>query len=144
LRYHSTVPLREQLISLILGDVEVRVLVEPSPFLPLLPANLEFLSVGEDKFAVCKSSFLHLMLVFPFIEGVTRTKLEFELLIFHLWFRDLLPLKSCYLLNDVNLDHPLVPRLNDSIFPGFTGLLLAEVVNDHEEGSEQFFKLCIV
>jgi hypothetical protein len=84
------------------------------------------------------------MFVFPFIEGVTGAKLEFELLILHLWFRDLLPFKSCYLLNDVNLDHPLVPRLDDSIFPGFTGLLLAKVVDNHEEGGEQFSKLCIV
>jgi hypothetical protein len=73
--------LREQLVSLILGDVEVRVLDESSPSLPFFPANLEFLSVGEDKFALCKSSFLHLLLVFPLIEGVTSAKLEFELLV---------------------------------------------------------------
>ena len=74
------------------------------------------------------------MLVLPFIEGVTCTKLELKFLIFHLWFGDILPSKSCYLFNDVNVDHPLAPRLDDSIFPGLTGLLLAEVVNDHEEG----------
>jgi hypothetical protein len=84
------------------------------------------------------------MFVFPLIEGVTGAKLEFELLILHLWFGNILPLKSYYLLNDVNLDHPLVPRLDDSVFPGFTGLLLTEVVDDHEEGGEQFSELHII
>jgi hypothetical protein len=65
-------------------------------------------------------------------------------LIFHLWFGDILPPKSCNLFNDVSLDHPLAPRLDDSIFSGLTGLLLAEVVNDHEERGEQFFKFCII
>jgi hypothetical protein len=52
------------------------------------------------------------MFVFPLIEGVTSAKLEFELLILHLWFGNILPLKSYYLLNDVDLDNPLVPRLD--------------------------------
>jgi hypothetical protein len=76
------------------------------------------------------------MLVLPFTKGMASTKLEFELLILHLWFRDTSPFKGYYLLNNVNLNHSLVERLEDSIFPRIAGLLLTEVVNHHEERSE--------
>ena len=81
------------------------------------------------------------MSVLPLIESVTCTKLELKFFVFHLWFRNLFPLESYDLLNDVDLDHFLVPHLNDSILPGIAGLLLARVINDFEERGEQLSEL---
>ena len=81
------------------------------------------------------------MSVLPLIESVTCTKLELKFFVFHLWFRNLFPLESYDLLDDVDLDHPLVPYLNDSILPGITGLLLAKVIDDFEERGEQLSEL---
>jgi hypothetical protein len=84
------------------------------------------------------------MFVLPFIESVMCTKLELKFFVFHLWFGNLFPLESYDLLDDVYLDHPLVPHLNDSILPGIAGLLLAEVINDFEERGEQLSELRLV
>ena len=84
------------------------------------------------------------MFVLPFIESVTCTKLELKFFVFHLWLRDLFPLESYDLLDDVNLDHPLVPHLNDPILPGIASLLLAKVINDFEERGEQLSELCLI
>jgi hypothetical protein len=134
---HSTPPLSEHLLSIALGNVEVGVPVEPSPALPLLSAFLNFLSVSMDIFAVGEGSLLHLIFVLPIVESVVGTKLELKLFILHRWSWYLTPSEANYLLNDSDLDHSLVPHLEDSIFPGIAGLLLTEVINDHEEGSEQ-------
>jgi hypothetical protein len=141
---HSTPPLSKHLLSITLGNVEVGVPVEPPPVLPLLSAFLDFFSVGMDIFAVGEGSLLHLIFVLPIVESVASTKLELKLFILHRWSWYLTPSEANYLLNDSDLDHSLVPHLEDSIFPGLAGLLLTKVINDHEEGSEQAPKLILI
>jgi hypothetical protein len=141
---HSTPPLSEHLLSIALGNVEVGVPVEPPPVLPLLSAFLDYFSVGMDVFAVGEGSLLHFIFFLPIVESVASTKLELKLFILHRWFWYLTPSEVSYLLNDSDLDHSLMPHLEDSIFPGLAGLLLTKVINDHEEGSEQGLKLIII
>ena len=137
----STPPLSKQLLSIALGNVEVGVPIKSPPVLPLLSAFLDFLGVGMDVFAMGQGPFLHLIFVLPMVKSVASTKLELKLLIFHRWSWYTPPSKFDYLLNDPDLNHSLVPHLEDSIFPDLAGLLLTEVIDDHEEGSEQILKL---